>query len=308
VLKIKLSDGTVFSMGIFAKGTPEEYLQHIIAVLRLIDQKGLCVQCKKHAKEMKTTAATLMALKRKSNGPRKEDSDEDPEALELETKLTQELLSTASKQYNEAVGATYELLRNLLAGEPQTQWDRIVREMHERDSWAGPNGEKQDGKRPKGFKAFKDCLELLKLTVFSADAAEKQRYYIQQGIRKPQRATVRQFISRVEVLNGYLKYLPTLKNSPRAVATTKEGNIPFEEADLALIMLAALPIAWQHQYNLAHSTVPESPRALLADLENIERVMLERYSEKQHSKDKAGTAHSEKSKPGKGASKEGSSL
>jgi hypothetical protein len=141
VLKVKLSDGTVFSMGIFAKGTPEDYLQHIIAVLRLIDQKGLHAQCKKHAKEMKTTAATLIAIKRKSTGSQSENSDESPEDLELERKLTQELLSTASKQYNEAVGATYELLRNLLAGEPQTQWDRIVREMHERGSWAGADGE-----------------------------------------------------------------------------------------------------------------------------------------------------------------------
>jgi hypothetical protein len=59
--------------------------------------------------------------------------------------------------------------------------------------------------------------------------------------------------------------------------------------------------------NLMHSTVPESPRMLLADLENIECVMLKRYSERQWSKDKAGTAHSEKSKPKKGAPKSGSS-
>ena len=307
-LKVKLADGTVFSMSIFTKGTPEDYLQHIIAVLRLIDQKGFHVQCKKHAKEMKTAAAALGTLERKSYGPQNSDSDQDQEALETEKKLTQELFSTASKQYNEAVGATYELLRNLLAGEPQTQWDRIVREMHERDSWAGADGERHDGKRPKGFKAFMDCLELHKLTVFTADAAERQRYYVQQGIRKPQRATVRQFISRVEVLNGYLKYLPTLKNSPKAVATTKKGNIPFEEADLASIMLAALPLAWQNQYNLTHSTVPESPRALLADLENIERVMLERYGEKQRSKDKATTARPEKGKPKRGASAEGSTI
>jgi hypothetical protein len=135
-----------------------------------------------------------------------------------------------------------------------------------------------------------DCLELHKLTVFTADAAERQWYYIQQGIRKPQRATVRHFISQVEVLNGYLGYLPTLKNSPKAVATTKKGNVPFEEADLASIMLAALPLTWQNQYNLTHSTVPESPRAVLADLENIERIMLERYGKKQWSKDKAATA------------------
>ena len=76
--------------------------------------------------------------------------------------------------------------------------------MHERDSRAGVDGEKHDRRRPKGFKAFLDCLELHKLTVSSSDTAEKQRYYIQQGIHKPQRATVRQFVSRVEVLNGYL--------------------------------------------------------------------------------------------------------
>jgi hypothetical protein len=179
--------------------------------------------------------------------------------------------------------------------------------MHKRDSWAGPDGEKQNGKRPKSYKAFLDFLELHKLTMFSADAAERQRYYIQQAVQKPQRVMVRQFISRVEVLNGYLAYLPTLRNSPKAVATTKKGNVPFEEADLALIMLAALPLTWQNQYNLMHSTVPESPCALLADLENIERVMLERYGEKQRSKDKAATARPEKGKPKKGAS-EGSTI
>ncbi len=47
-------------MSIFAKGSPEDYLRHIIAVLRLIDQKGLHEQCrKKHAKEMKNAAAAL---------------------------------------------------------------------------------------------------------------------------------------------------------------------------------------------------------------------------------------------------------
>ncbi len=69
-----------------------------------------------------------------------------------------------------------------------------------------------------------------------------------------------------------------LKNSPKAVATIKKGNIPFKEADLASIMLAALPLTWQNQYNLMHSTVSESPCALLADLENIKHVILEQYS------------------------------
>ncbi len=51
---------------------------------------------------------------------------------------------TATKQYNKAVGATYKLLQNLLAGEPQTQWDPIVQEMYEHDLWAGADGENHD--------------------------------------------------------------------------------------------------------------------------------------------------------------------
>ncbi len=143
MLKVKLANGTVFSMSIFTEGSPEDYLQHIIAVLCLIDQKGLHVQCKKHAKEMKNAAASLGALKRKSIGPQEPSSKKDQEALESEKTLTQELFVTATKQYNEAVGATYELLRNLLAGEPQTQWDCIVREMHECNLWAGADGKKK---------------------------------------------------------------------------------------------------------------------------------------------------------------------
>jgi hypothetical protein len=33
----------------------------------------------------------------------------------------------------------------------------------------------------------------------------------------------------MEVLDRYIRYLPTLKNSPKVTATTKKGNIPFEE-------------------------------------------------------------------------------
>jgi hypothetical protein len=118
--------------------------------------------------------------------------------------------------------------------------------------------------------SFLDCLELHKLTVFSADAAKRQWFYIQQVVRKPQRATVQQHISRMGVLNDYVKHLPTLKDSSKAVLTTKKGNIPFSEADIATIVLLSAPMSWQNQYNLNHSMVPESTRTLLPDLEAIE--------------------------------------
>ncbi len=64
----------------------------------------------------------------------------------------------------------------------------------------------------------------------------------------------------------------------------------FGDNELASIILASTPQNWQNQYNLTHSTVPESPCVLLPDLENIERVMNERYAEKQKAKDKSKEA------------------
>jgi hypothetical protein len=128
--------------------------------------------------------------------------------------------------------------------------------MHDHNAWAGLNGEKHKGKHPHTWVLFKDCLELQKVTIFSMDAAKRQKFYIQQGVQKPQHATVHLHIL-IKVLNGHLGHLSMLKNSPKAVLTTKKGNISFSEANLAAILLVSVPITWQNQYNLTHSTVPE---------------------------------------------------
>jgi hypothetical protein len=95
----------------------------------------------------------------------------------------------------------------------------------------------------------------------------------------------------MRVLNDYVKHLLTLKDSSKAVPTMKEGNIPFGEADLVAIVLSSVPMSWQNQYNLNHSTVPESTRMLLPDLEAIEQVMVEK-STKLKAKGKGVTAPS----------------
>jgi hypothetical protein len=146
--------------------------------------------------------------------------------------------------------------------------------MHKHDLWARVNGQMTTWRRLGLWIAFQDCLKLHKLTVFTADVAERQLCHIQQTVRKLQRATLPQHILHMEVLNDYVKYLPTLKDSPKAVPTTKKGNIPFSEADLAAITLASVPMTWQNQYNLTHLMVPELMHALLPDLENIKQVMV----------------------------------
>jgi hypothetical protein len=135
-----------------------------------------------------------------------------------------------------------------------------------------------------------DCIKLHKLTVFPCDAAKLQRYYMQQHIKKSQRVTVQAFVTRMGLLNNYLAYLPTVKDSPRAVEDMKIGNVPFDKADLAGIVLKTISISWVNQDNLNHSTLPKSPRLLLPTLENIEDVMNEKHTEPAKARAKDGTA------------------
>ncbi len=114
---------------------------------------------------------------------------------------------------------------------------------------------------------------------------------------------MRQHISQMGVLNDYVRHLPTLKDSSKAVPMTKKGNISFGEADLAAIVLSSVPMSWQNQYNLNHSTVPKSTRTLLPDLEAIEQVMEEKQGENLKDKAKGSTAPAKaKSNPKRKAS------
>ncbi len=61
---------------------------------------------------------------------------------------------------------------------------------------------------------------------------------------------------------------------------------PFDEADLASIILKSLPPTWLNQYNLNHTTLPKSPRQLLSDLEAIKRIMNEKHNKKVKAKAK----------------------
>jgi hypothetical protein len=79
--------------------------------------------------------------------------------------------------------------------------------MHTKNPWIGMNGKSNKGIRVKSWILFMDCIKLHKLTIFPANKAEKQHYYMQQTIKKSQRVTVHQFVSCMGVLNGYLAYL-----------------------------------------------------------------------------------------------------
>ncbi len=264
---------------------------------------GLDVQCRKLAKAVGKLFVTLNNLLKADGSKNTILSKDDVEAHKLEIEHTQQMLQEAQKAHDKAITKMYELLKNLPSGDAQIKWDGVCCMMHTCDSWAGVNNKVNKGRRPCKWAAFQDCLKLHKLRVFTANAAKRQRFYIQLVVHKPQRATVRQHILRIGVLNDYVRHLPMLKDSPKAVPMTKKGNVPFGKADLAAIMLVSVLKMWQNQYNLTHTTVPKSMRALLPDVEAIEQVMVEKQQERLKAKGKAATAWPEaKSNPKQKAS------
>jgi hypothetical protein len=291
--KVKLPGALHLSIPIYSRGNNEEYLVHIIAVLRIIKQKGLPKKCKVLAKAVVRRSEALKNLQEAAESRDTDLTSVDVQARKVEIEQTVQMLQESQKAHNKAIAKMYEQLRNLLSGDAQSQWDHICHEMHERDLWAAVNGQVTKGRHPRTLMSFLDCLKLHKLTVFSADAAERQRFYIQQVVRKPQRATVQQHMLRMGVLNDYVKHLPTLKSSSKAVPMTKKGNIPFGKADLATIVLSYVSMSWQNQYNLNQSTVPKSTCTLLPDLEAIEQVMVEKKGVNLKAKGKGSTAPSE---------------
>ncbi len=125
--------------------------------------------------------------------------------------------------------------------------------------------------------SFKDCIELHKLTVFPADTIEKQHFYMQQTIKKPQHIAVHQYMLRMGMLNDYLAYMPMVYNSSMAVEGTKKSTVTFNKADLARTLLNSVPVTWVNQYNMMHSMLPKSPRVLLLYLEATKQVMNEKH-------------------------------
>ncbi len=260
-IKVELPDGMKFQMPTYGSGNNKEYLVHIIAVLRLVEQTGT-------AAEVKEAFAALVAVRKEMspffNFPEDETVAKKEARKKKLSKLNESLMAKKSFAVEQAQ-KDYELFRCFVVGKALMQWDRIVNKMHTKNPWIGVNGKSNKGIRVKSWISFMDCIELHKLTVFLADAAEKQCYYMQQMIKKPQRVTVRQYVSCMDVLNDYLAYLPTVFDLLMAVAGTKKMNVPFNEADLAGIMFNLVPSSWVNQYNMMHSTLPKNPRAILND-------------------------------------------
>jgi hypothetical protein len=208
-----------------------------------LGKKNLCANLDVTTKERKKL---LEEIKKFLKVPKRE-TPENKVARELEVAAIKVKLKEASAVHATAIGACYDLFCQLLADDPQVQWDRTVREVHKVNLWTALDGTKHKGLRMKISKLLKDCITFHKRTVFSVDTVKRQKSYMMGSLKKPHRMSVKQHVSRFETMNGYISLLPTLQDSSLAVASTKSEDVPLSNAILASIVLAICHINWRNQ-------------------------------------------------------------
>jgi hypothetical protein len=181
-----MPDGTNFQMAAFAYGTNEDYLVHIIAILQIIEQKGM-------ASDIKVAWEAIVKVRREMK-PYFQFPEDKTEAVNGFWKQTlaeyKEILKVKKSLMIAETQKAYEKFCCFIVGNLRTQWDKIVHKMHTKDPWIGMNGTSNKGPCICSWPSFLDCIKLHKLTIFPVDSAEKQCYYMTQMVKKPQRATV----------------------------------------------------------------------------------------------------------------------
>jgi hypothetical protein len=216
---VKLHNGANFQMFAFGHGNNEENLVHIIAGKHLLEQQGTLKDVGKAFGVIVEVGKQLEPLLQAPDGKTKTKKDEQrkkPSNIKEDLKAARELAVAETLK-------AYKLFHCFVVGEVQMQWDKIVSEMPFKDPWIGVKRQSHKGLHVQTWLSFQDCIKLHKLTIFVADAVEKQHIYMQQTIKKPQQVTMHQYMSCMGVLNDYLAYLPMVYDLSMVVEGRKKA-------------------------------------------------------------------------------------
>jgi hypothetical protein len=233
--------------------------------------------CKKKALE-KAKEALAKAQETKSETKKAEEATEVTEDLmkagfQVDPEKAKQAQEDTKGAMTAATSQMFTFYSNLLSPKSKYAWNKIISKQTESNLFVDLQGVSLEGPRGMSCKPFNDCIMFHLLTVFPINAAEQEKYYILNVLKKPQRVNVRQFVRHVEQLNAYITQMPCFYYSPNANASTKPKNVPFTEAELGGHVLCMCPIHWQDQYNMNKKSMTlMDMRSLWTSLEAITRI------------------------------------
>ncbi len=104
--KVKLPNASHLSIPIYSRGNNEEYLVHVIAVLRIIEQKGLPKKCRVLPKAVVRRSKALKNLQEAAVSQNTVSTSVDVTARKVEIEQTQQMLQEAQEAHDKAIAKT----------------------------------------------------------------------------------------------------------------------------------------------------------------------------------------------------------
>ncbi len=191
--------------------------------LLVITSKGSGKLCKaKKAKEAKVKAKEAGGKFKEANGATK--VPEDP-AFQADLEKAKKAAKDTQHAMTAAASKMFAFYSNLLSPESKYPWNKIVVEQMENNPFMNLQGISLEGPGGMSHEPFDNCVMFHLLTTFPINAAEQEKYYITNVLKKPQRINVRQFVRQVEQLNTYIPQMSCFFYSPNVNASTKPENV-----------------------------------------------------------------------------------
>jgi hypothetical protein len=104
---------------------------------------------------------------------------------------------TAKNKREAAATEMFQFYANLLSSDAKYSWNKIVQEQTEADPFKDLQGMSRKGPRGLLQESFDDCIVFHLLTMFPNNAAEQEKYYLSNVLKKPQRIGICQFVQWV---------------------------------------------------------------------------------------------------------------
>jgi hypothetical protein len=115
---------------------------------------------------------------------------------------------TAKNQKDATATKMFQFYSNLLSSDAKYAWNEIVWEQTDMNPYKDLKGVSRKGPRGLLWESFEDCIMFNLLTVFPNNAAEQEKHYLSNVLKKPQQVGICQFVQWVEQLNAYVMQLP----------------------------------------------------------------------------------------------------
>jgi hypothetical protein len=106
-----------------------------------------------------------------------------------------------------AASKMFAFYLNFLSPKSKYVWNRIASEQTESNPFVNLQGVSLEGPGGMSRVSFNDCI-MFHLLTFPINAAEQEKYYVTNVLKKPQRVNVHQFVRCVEQLNAYIAQMP----------------------------------------------------------------------------------------------------